>query len=376
MESFNFSLKFAGLASHEIFDNKMGSRVASQITYGLQHGISPCERITWLLWLRQQKLEAYPVSQTSAQLLIKAIELADWLEDWSLLLILRRQLHKYIAGLESTRGLQQNAIDNCYQTVVTLIKTGNLNNAEASLRNALLHYPEAQQLTQSITLLQQRQCNISYHPDDCSNQLLTLIPLDYEHYNAFIWQFYEPSIAELCNLPNFASEAEWRHWLHQNQSQPDQRVFALIHDHWGFVGSVCLRIRQNIGFFYFWLGKDFQGKQLGPQALQTLLYLGEHYHQISACYACAFAHNRASISAMHKLKFSMLPFTFSAPDDNQRIYYRGKPKTLYQHYVEIHEIFNLNDEKQLIPLSTITSALKLRTSKTNTDHNFASLFCS
>ena len=40
---------------------------------------------------------------------------------------------------------------------------------------------------------------------------------------------------------------------------------------WGFVGSVSLVMHGEVGFFYYWIGRDFQGYGIGPEAVQLLL---------------------------------------------------------------------------------------------------------
>jgi RimJ/RimL family protein N-acetyltransferase len=171
---------------------------------------------------------------------------------------------------------------------------------------------------------------------------LLLIPLEEQHLSGFSWVYHDPQIAQLCNLPDFGNDDQWFDWLAVDQNNTNKNVFSVIHESWGFIGSVSIEIHEGVGFFYYWLGQDFQGGGLGPQSVLLLLNLAEQQLGMTCCYAKLFQHNFASQKAMKKMAFQALPFEVVSSGDEQVYYYRGPNKP----------ILALGDE--LIKLAAIT----------------------
>lgn len=168
---------------------------------------------------------------------------------------------------------------------------------------------------------------------------LQLEPLAPHHCEDFLWQFAEPAIAELCDLPAFREEEPWLAWLDQCYSVGDELLLAIIHPHWGFIGSISLVIRDGLGFFYYWLGTDFQGQRLGPQALELLLQHASAQYGLHTCYAKAFYYNAPSIRAMARLGFDELALQVAAPYQDERLFRRGPEQPLAQTVTEMQAFF-------------------------------------
>lgn len=163
----------------------------------------------------------------------------------------------------------------------------------------------------------------------CSQESdLWITPLSSRHLYDFAWQ-YNQSIQALCNLPVFTENDDWHYWLDDMQSDPYREIFAIFHQEWGFIGSVSLQLYDGIGFFYYWLGDDFQGMGLGPRAVELLIQWGEQ-RGMTCCYAKVYADNAPSHKAIQKIGFQPLPFTAAAPNEHEVFYYRGANKPEHQ----------------------------------------------
>lgn len=154
------------------------------------------------------------------------------------------------------------------------------------------------------------------------NELL-LEPLGHHHLPDFAWQYFDPAIAERCCLPKFHSDLEWHRWLEEVYHYGDQSIDAVIHREWGFIGSVSLIQHGGIGFFSYWLGRDFQGQGFGPRAVSLMLASAAERYRLHTCYAKVYEDNTPSRRALEKLGFEDIQVSAVAPDDNEMFYRRG-----------------------------------------------------
>ncbi|GAB2182334.1 hypothetical protein DLREEDagrD3_25570 [Denitratisoma sp. agr-D3] len=152
---------------------------------------------------------------------------------------------------------------------------------------------------------------------------LQLEPMGHHHIRDFAWQYYDPAIAERCCLPKFRSDNEWHEWLDDTYRYGDQGIYAVIHREWGFIGNVSLIQHAGIGFFSYWLGRDFQGKGFGPRAVALMLSFASERYGLHTCYAKVFDVNIPSRRALEKLGFEDIQVSAVSPDDNEMFYRRG-----------------------------------------------------
>lgn len=157
---------------------------------------------------------------------------------------------------------------------------------------------------------------------DWDDDELRLVPLGHQHVDDFAWQYYDPAIAELCCLPQFKNADHWHAWLDEVRGYGDQVVYAVIHRDWGFVGSVSLIVHDDLGFFYYWLGRDFQGQGLGPRAGALLLAHAERHWGLRTCYTKVFASNTPSQRGLAKLGFAPLALPIDAGRSAENLYRR------------------------------------------------------
>ena len=258
-----------------------------------------------------------------------ACELTEHLADGVLLIqLLEKRLT--IISIDNENYLPLNI-----KLAQSLAHMGMFERAISIVELALLANPFDHDLLRAANDIQAQWRSIPYDLVDCRTNELMLVPLTSQYMTDYYWQYSDPSIQELCNLPQFATGDEWLHWLEQNNQMPEQRVFAVLHKEWGFIGSVSIEVFQGVGFFYYWLGIDFQGKGFGPQAVNLLLALAQKYFIMDCCYAKVYQHNHPSHKAMLKLGFSELIATTKTPYDNEIFYYAGPKKTNWDNYQEL-----------------------------------------
>ena len=168
-------------------------------------------------------------------------------------------------------------------------------------------------------------CFGPWDPESATDGELHLEPLGHHHLNDFAWQYYDPSIAKRCCLPRFNDAEHWSHWLTETQDYGDQIIFGVQHRDWGFIGSVSLVLHQGVGFFYYWIGRDYQNLGFGPRAVGLLFDLAERHWGMRACYAKVFQNNGASLRGLHKLGFSEVDFPIVSTQGGECFFRRTSP---------------------------------------------------
>ncbi len=307
-------------ASCEVLWNYLDS-----LQLNLEQGLSPRDRIACLLFLRECTYD-FSLSSQLADILFEVLEK---LCDWPLLIALQ----------------EKNILPN---TPISLAENyylmGNTQAAQHTLKKALLaqpHHQEVHYYWKSI----QHICPPPLLADD----ELSLTPLAEHHMEAFAWQ-YEESIQDLCNLPHFNNNADWFQWHQSRVQDPHCQVFAVIHQHMGFMGCVSLQVYEGIGFFYYWLGEDFTGCGFGPRAVRLLLNYGYQYLSMDSCYAKVYQRNSRSHQAVKKLGFTVLPFQALPPYDDEVFYYLGEEE---QQAIRFHNLqfllYKMNSNLEVVP---------------------------
>lgn len=173
---------------------------------------------------------------------------------------------------------------------------------------------------------------------------LSLTPLEVCHKAAFMSQ-YSGDIAEMCKLPEFgrAGEMEWEAWLVDYLKHPSANLFAIYHEDRGFIGSVGLDCHQGAGFFFYWLGADFQARGYGPRVVELLLEWAARNRQVTCCYAVTYEDNIPSIKALRKLAFEKQPLKLADGGDEayvqEEVFYRGPEKSVERLYSELNDLF-------------------------------------
>lgn len=247
--------------------------------------------------------------------------------------------HRVGIALEAEAALEHADAQHLLSACMQVGDTMRARQLSLRLRLQLLHPHDAWFASQHVELLawlRWRERGPLPAPDDAG---LALEPLAHHHGAGFAWQYHDPAIASLCCLPRFADADEWHGWLDEVYGQ-GQRPFAVLHRDWGLVGMVNLALYGDVGFFYYWLGPDFQGRGIGPRAVRMLLRFGREELGMRCCYAKVFDHNQPSRRALAKLGFADLDMRGAAPDEAEMFYRWGAPCSRAFAAAELHGLLD------------------------------------
>lgn len=273
--------------------------------------IDPRERMVWMRGLRQALPEVSRLDGATRDGLIALLR--AWC-DWPLWLALRNA------------GDARDGGDVDLNTIDALFRMGLQHEAETRCRRRLFTHPRDRATAGMHAQLQAWRGFLEARAMPIEGEVMRLEPLGHHHCADFAWQYWDPDIAGLCCLPSFGDDVVWHRWLDECWGYGDQRLYAVIHRDWGFVGSVSLTMHGDLGFFYYWIGRDFQGHGLGPAAVRLLLDDAFAHHGMVACYAKVFEGNAPSRRALARLGFETLDFRPAPPHDDEVLYRLGPPQ--------------------------------------------------
>ena len=268
------------------------------------------------------------------------------LDDWPMLAYCCRLYQKRCAYILSDpkdqAQCQAQLINKLHLLNQAYQQQGLFDQAESCLKQGLLKHHRNKALLEDYKRLRELKKILPQGLTKLRSDELILTPLQRDHEKDFLWQYADPSIAELCTLPDFNDEDEndkdkenWQQWLLECQRRPEAHLFAVQHIHWGFVGSVNIDVFKGVGFFYYWFGKDFQGRSFGPQAARILIDWSAGHLGLNCCYTKVYQDNIYSQKALEKSGFRPLPLKIAESYEQEAyeqeyIYYRGnnKPDTI------------------------------------------------
>lgn len=300
----------------------------------------PDARIAWLTRLREAARHAWAAPVITRQSLLRLA--CAWC-DWPLLLSVAE-------GLEAAGELPEWAGP---LRVDAHLRLGASQAALSRCRTQALLHPHDRWASDTHDTLRRWIAFVERVASPIVGESLLLEPMGHHHAGDFAWQYYDPAIAERCCLPVFADHAHWHHWLDQCWGYGDQRMYAVLHPEWGFIGSVSLILRDGIGFFYYWLGRDFQGYGLGPAAARLLLDHAHAHRGMRTCYAKVFEDNAPSRRALEKLGFDALDFCPAPPNAHEVLYRSGLPQSREDSVEELRTLFERmgSDTRVAVPCS-------------------------
>ncbi|OBP16797.1 hypothetical protein A5320_05335 [Rheinheimera sp. SA_1] len=302
--------------SHRIaVDEPLPSLSLRQLCQLPHAAVQPQQRLAVMRAARATLADpAVVVSATDAD---KLAALAHYLCDWPLLQTMQQ------------RGLW---LPTPPEQVRPAIQFGQFTQALCMLEQPPATGAAAQWLQPMRQALQQLLHQQPYPVEALLQGPVSLTPLQFHHVADFIWQYADPNIGRLCNLPVFPSAEHWMTWLYLCQQEPARHLFAVMHADYGFIGSVSLQVFDGIGFFYYWLGADFQGQGFGPAAVDLLMQLGRQHLGMDCCYAKVFNYNLVSNKAISKLGFQRLALRALPPADTEVFYYLGAAQSRATHH--------------------------------------------
>jgi RimJ/RimL family protein N-acetyltransferase len=289
--------------------------------------LHPAQRTAWLAGLRRMwRSQAWALPEAR---LSEFVALTFAWGDWPLT----------IAAGEALAARRPLTAHEDRSLVVASRQMGDLTTAVARCRSRMFAHPrESWPEAEYHALLDMHEFRQSV-PPIVAQSGLRLEPLGHHHAQDFATQYYDPDIAELCCLPTFTQDAQWHCWLDTCWGYGDQRLYAVIEPEWGFVGCVSLIAHDDVGFFYYWIGRDFQGCGLGTAAVRLLLEDAAECHGTRACYAKVFEHNAPSRRALEKLGFAELDFRPAPPDDDELLYRCGPLQPRDRNVADLRDLF-------------------------------------
>ena len=239
-----------------------------------------------------------------------------------------------------------------------LLRSGRLDDAFDVCRWRLLAAPHDADIGAMHAHLQQWRRFIGARASPIEGDPLRLDPLGHHHREDFVWQYWDPDIARRCCLPDFRSDLEWHRWLDACWGYGDQMLYAVVHREWGFVGSVSLTLHGRLGFFYYWIGRDFQGHGLGPAAVRLLLEDAFSRHGMTTCYAKVYEDNLASRKALTRIGFEALDFRPAPPYGDEMFYRLGESQPRERSVDDLRELFERmhSDTRVAVPCASTRAA--------------------
>lgn len=309
--------------------------------------LAPESRTAWLARLREAARHAWATPAEVGETLLR---LANAWCDWPLLLATAERLE---AAGELPAWASSLMID-------AQLRMGAPQEGLTRCRALALLHPQDRWASGCHDALQQWIAFIERVAPPIVGESLRLEPMGHHHAGDFAWQYYDPAIAERCCLPMFVDHAHWHRWLDQCWGYGDQCMYAVLHPEWGFIGSVSLILRGDIGFFYYWLGRDFQGYGLGPAAARLLLDHARRHRGMRTCYAKVFEDNTPSRRALEKLGFDALDFCPAPPNAHEVLYRSGLPQCREDSVEELRTLFERMgaDTRIAVPLSMFDGGSK------------------
>jgi RimJ/RimL family protein N-acetyltransferase len=309
----------------------------------IQREFSLEDRFTCLSTVRDTLFDIYPSIHELPQDVLQAtyttlVNIAYYLCDWSLIIFLYQE----------AKFINNNTVATSISLADAYCQIGRYTCAKQAIETSLLCTPFNNMLIDYWKRLHQHE---KQYPNTITvvDKELSLVRLEPHHLNDFSWQ-YNSSIMELCNLPHFIQDEDWYTWYEQACSDNTAITCAIIHQEWGFIGVVHLKVINGVGFFYYWLGNDFQGAGLGPRAVNLLLHYGMAHMHMQCCYAKVYQHNVASHKAIKKLGFTRLPITADLPYNNEVFYYLGIDKSSDILFTELRDLLKgIGSQLRILP---------------------------
>jgi RimJ/RimL family protein N-acetyltransferase len=195
----------------------------------------------------------------------------------------------------------------------------------------LLAYCEAVtgRIERAIELLQA-------HPGEAAQRLLPQLlerlaaraPGYAFHLDALLVQYRDREIGIAARLPELDSAAAAHAWLEREHAEGRCMHYAVMHRDWGLVGATGLSRIDDMAFFHFWIGVDFQGRGFG-RAAARLSFEQARLSGIAEIFTSVYPDNRRSCTALEAI--GMMPF-IDLDNQAQQAEHTADPQEPMQRY--------------------------------------------
>jgi len=223
----------------------------------------------------------------------------------------------------------ENALD-LHHLAYCEASTGATDDALSRLARAIDLAPDDESCQQLYAELYKRQqawdaCTW-YDPTVARDKELRLEPLGSEHVSSLLYQYRDPQIAEMTRLPVMHTAEDVEAWMAEQAEDAARMTYAVMHACWGFVGMVNVHCADKAGYFYFWMGSDFQDRGLGQRAT-ALLFRQTDKLGVRDIYTSAYTDNQRSLHALKRVGFKEVSLRALEPDERLIFLYLRREAT-------------------------------------------------
>jgi RimJ/RimL family protein N-acetyltransferase len=197
-----------------------------------------------------------------------------------------------------------------------------LTRLERALTLAPDHAPACELHTQLTEKMSRWQNLAWYQPHLATDAELSIEPLGQEHAASLLYPYRDEQIGIMTRLPALRSVEEAQAWITEEAQDTGRRSYAVMHACWGLIGVVSSHCAHEAGYFYFWIGSDFQQRGFGQRAAK-LLFTQLTASGVSGVYTSVYKENLHSQYLMKKLGLVRMEINTLPPDDAQYFYYLG-----------------------------------------------------
>jgi RimJ/RimL family protein N-acetyltransferase len=197
-----------------------------------------------------------------------------------------------------------------------------LTRVERALALAPDHAPAQELHAQLTDKLGRWQSQAWYLPNLAGDAELSIEPLGQEHAASLLYLYRDEQIGIMTRLPAMCNVEEVQTWMADEAQDAGRRSYAVMHACWGLVGVVSSHCAHAAGYFYFWIGSDFQQCGFGQRAAR-LLFAQLAATGVSGIYTSVYKQNLHSRHLMGKLGLVWMEIKTLPPDDAHEFYYLG-----------------------------------------------------
>jgi GNAT superfamily N-acetyltransferase len=144
--------------------------------------------------------------------------------------------------------------------------------------------------------------------------------LGHHHAVALHRRLSSPVVARMARIEQSNSVAEARRWIKREIKARNKTTLAILHPHYGLIGSVALERAGEAAWFYYWIGAEFQNQGYGSQALELLCQFARQ-NGVSWLYSPVYNNNHRSLRVLRKAGFINLPHPSDPADEPQQFFH-------------------------------------------------------
>ncbi len=235
-------------------------------------------------------------------------------------------------------------------------ESGNWEEAHSAFERALVCQPDdekVQAIKQQVENLQEHHNQLNwFFPELAQDEELRLHPLGRHHARAFFYQYRDPQIGIMTHLPELNDLESVETFIQSQEKDPKRAIYAVLHQHWGFIGVVSMSYARDAGYFYYWIGTDYQNNRFGQRAAR-LLFQQAKALGLTKLFTSVYEFNARSQHGLEKTGFERMDCRAREPDDRE-LFYRRHLSSNCQQEDDLSQFLQLLEDTES-PIRLITS---------------------